>query len=146
MLEVAKQNGFAFDTVQMPINVMDAHYKSFENKVLPVLREREIGVLGMKSMGDKLILESGVVRADECLRYAMSAPTSVVITGCETMGVLKQALALALAFKPLSNEERKALLARTASAAATGRYEQFKTTDRFDGTAANPRWLDTAEI
>jgi aryl-alcohol dehydrogenase-like predicted oxidoreductase len=144
MLEVAKHHGFDFDTVQMPINVMDAHYKSFEKQVLPLLRERNIGVLGMKPIGANIILESGAVRAEECLRYSMSAPVSVVITGCDSMGVLKQALAVALAFEPLSESERKALLARTGKAAAEGRFEQFKTTDRFDGTAAHPEWLGSA--
>jgi len=146
MLQVAKEKGFEFDSVQMPINVMDPHYKSFEKNVVPVAREQDVAVLGMKPMGDKIILESRVVRADECLRYTMSAPTSVTITGCDTMGVLKQALAVALAFKPLTDEERRALLARTAKVAANGRYEQFKTTERFDGTTAHPRWLDTAQI
>ena len=146
MLETAKKNNFDFDTVQMPINVLDAHYKSFEHQVLPVLRERNIGVLGMKPFGSGLILQSGVVKAEECLRYAMSAPTSVVITGCDTMGVLKQALLLAMTFKPFIDEERKSLLARTARAAKDGRFEQFKTTERFDGTTANPKWLDTAQI
>ncbi len=146
MFEMAKREGFQLDTVQMPINVMDAHFKSFEKNVVPVAREREVAVLGMKPMGDKIILESGVVRAEECLRYAMSAAVSVTITGCDTIGVLKQALAVALTFKPLTDEERHALLARTAEVAADGRYEQFKTTERFDGTAAHPRWLDTAQI
>jgi aryl-alcohol dehydrogenase-like predicted oxidoreductase len=144
MLQVAKQRGYEFDTVQMPINVMDAHYRSFENQVLPVLLERNIGPLAMKPMGANIILESGVVRAEECLRYAMSAAVSVVITGCDSMGVLKQALAVALAFKPLSEGERQELLARTAKAAADGRFEQFKTTERFDGTTAYPQWLESA--
>ena len=146
MLETAKQRGFAFDTVQMPINVLDIHFKSFEKNVLPVLRERGIGVLGMKPMGAGIILESGAATAPECLRYAMSAPTSVVITGCETMGVLKQAIAVAWAFKPLTDDERKALLARTAAAAANGRFEPFKTSEQFDGTTQHPRWLETAQL
>ena len=146
MLETAKQRGFAFDTVQMPINVLDIHFKSFEKNVLPVLRERGIGVLGMKPMGAGIILESGAATAPECLRYAMSAPTSVVITGCETMGVLKQAIAVAWAFKPLTDREREALLARTAAAAANGRFEPFKTSEQFDGTSQHPRWLETAQL
>ena len=146
MLEVAKKNGYRFDTVQLPINVLDAHYESFEKNVVPVLQGEGIAVLGMKPMGSGLILESGAVRADECLRYALSAPTSVVITGCDTMGVLKQALRVAFIFKPLSSPERQALLARTAKAAAGGRFEQFKTTERFDGTTQNPKWLETAQL
>jgi aryl-alcohol dehydrogenase-like predicted oxidoreductase len=146
MLETAKQRGFAFDTVQMPINVLDVHFTSFEKHVLPVLREQGIGVLGMKPMGSGIILESGAATAPECLRYAMSVPTSVVITGCETMGVLKQAIAVAWAFKPLTAKERKALLARTAAAAANGRFEPFKTSEQFDGTTQHPRWLETAQL
>jgi aryl-alcohol dehydrogenase-like predicted oxidoreductase len=144
MLETAKRNGFSFDTVQMPLNVMDAHYKSFEKQVLPLLREQQIGVLGMKSLGDKIILQSGVVQPEECLRYAMSLPTSVVITGCDSMGVLEQALAVALAFKPLATAERQALLARTARVASDGRYERFKTSTQFDGTTHHPEWLESA--
>lgn len=146
MLEIAKQRGFAFDTVQMPINVLDAHFKSFEKNVLPILRERGIGVLGMKPLGSGIILESGSATAPECLRYAMSAPTSVVITGCETIGVLKQAIAVAWGFKALTDAERQALLARTAEAAANGRFEPFKTSQQFDGTSQNPRWLESAQL
>ena len=146
MLEVAKKNGYHFDTVQLPINVLDAHYESFEKNVVPVLQREGIAVLGMKPMGSGLILESGAVRADECLRYSLSAPTSVVITGCDAMGVLKQALQVAYTFKPLSPQERQALLARTTKAAAGGLFEQFKTTDRFDGTTQNPKWLETAQL
>jgi aryl-alcohol dehydrogenase-like predicted oxidoreductase len=145
MLETAKKNGFTFDSVQLPINVLDAHYKSFEINVVPALVEQNIAVLGMKPMGAGIILQSGVVSAEECLRYAMGAPTSVVITGCETMGLLKQALAVAFAFKPMTEKERRDLLARTVTAAADGRFEQFKTTERFDGTTQYPRWLETAE-
>jgi len=146
MLEVAKKNGYHFDTVQLPINPLDAHYESFEKNVVPALQREGIAVLGMKPMGSGVILESGAVRADECLRYALSAPTSVVITGCDTMGILKQALRVAFTFKPLSPQERQALLARTAKVAAGGRFEQFKTTERFDGTTQNPKWLETAQL
>ena len=73
MLEVADQHNFKFDTVQMPLNVMDAHYESFEKIVLPILKEKNIGVLGMKSMGDSIILKSGSVTPVECLRYALSS-------------------------------------------------------------------------
>jgi hypothetical protein len=105
-----------------------------------------MGVLGMKPLGSGIILESGAVSATECLRYTMSQPVSVCITGCDTMGVLEQALSVALDFKPLSPEEQKALLARTAPAAANGQYEQFKTSQRFDGTAQNPHWLESAKL
>src|SRR5712671_3748370 len=91
MLEVAEQNGFTFNTVQMPLNVMDAHYRSFENLVLPELVKQDIGVLGMKSMANGLILKSGTVTPIECLHYALSLPTSVVITGVDSMEILEQA-------------------------------------------------------
>jgi predicted aldo/keto reductase-like oxidoreductase len=146
MLDEAARNRFRFDTVQMPLNVMDAHFDSFERSVLPVLDSQGIGVLGMKPMGSGIILESGIVSPVECLRYAMSLPTSVVITGCDSVGVLRQALHTALTFEPLREEERQALLARTAGAAQSGAYEQYKTSQRFDGTAKNPQWLETAAL
>jgi predicted aldo/keto reductase-like oxidoreductase len=147
MLEVAQAHGFHFDTVQMPLNVLDAHYRSFEREVLPILTREGIGVLGMKPIGAGLILESGAASAEECLRYAMSVPgVSVTITGCESEGVLEQALFMALNFKPLTDSERKELLARTAAAAQAGKWEKFKTTQQFDGTEQNKRWLTTAKI
>jgi predicted aldo/keto reductase-like oxidoreductase len=146
MLAAARANGFTFDTVQLPLNVMDAHYRSFEREVVPELVRQGIGVLGMKAMGGGLIAQSGVVRPTECLRYAMSLPTSVVITGCDSVGVLDQAIDVAMRFRPLAPDEKAALLARTAQAAVSGKYEQFKTTARFDGTAKNPKWLDSAEL
>lgn len=146
MLEAAKKAGFAFDTVQLPLNVMDAHYKSFEKEVLPVLEQQGIGVLGMKSMGSGDILESGVVKAEECLRYALSLPTSVVITGIDSRQVLEQALKLARSFVPLSAQERQSLLARTAAAAKDGKHELFKTAQKYDGTTKNPHWLETAKL
>jgi aryl-alcohol dehydrogenase-like predicted oxidoreductase len=141
MLEVAAQHGFAFDTVQMPLNVMDAHYRSFEQLVLPELGRQRIGVLGMKPLANGLILKSGTVTAIECLHYALSLPTSVVITGCDSLEVLEQALEAARTFRPLSAAQRQALLARTARAAAGGEFELFKTTSIFDSTASHPEWL-----
>ncbi|HKU73432.1 MAG TPA: aldo/keto reductase [Pyrinomonadaceae bacterium] len=141
MLEVAKENGFEFDTVQMPLNVMDAHYRSFEKMVLPELVKQNIGVLGMKALANGTILESKTVTAIECLQYAMNLPTSVVITGCESMENLEQALTAARTFKPMTDEQVKALLSKTAKAAARGEYELFKTTSIYDGTAAHPEWL-----
>ena len=146
MLKAADDHQFAFDTVQMPLNVMDAHYRSFEKLVLPVLVQKGIGVLGMKSMGSGTILESKAVTAVECLHYAMHLPTSVVITGCETMGVLDQALAAALSFEPLAPAQIAALLDRTKDFAKDGRFERFKTSTQFDGTQKNPHWLEKASI
>jgi aryl-alcohol dehydrogenase-like predicted oxidoreductase len=141
MLEVAKENGFKFDTVQMPLNVMDAHYRSFEKMVLPELVKQNIGVLAMKTLANGTILESNTVTAIECLQYAMNLPTSVVITGCESMDDLEQALNAARTFKPLRKEQVTALLSRTAKAAVRGEFELFKTTSVYDGTAAHPEWL-----
>jgi aryl-alcohol dehydrogenase-like predicted oxidoreductase len=141
MLETAFAHQFTFDAVQMPLNVMDAHYNSFEKKVLPVLVKHGIGVLGMKPMGDSIILRSKAATPVECLHYAMSLPTSVVITGCESIKILQQALDAARSFKPMSQEEVAQLLAKTAPAAAKGEYELYKTTHNFDGTFQNPQWL-----
>lgn len=146
MLETAQKAGFEFDTVQMPLNVMDAHFKSFEANVLPVLEQRGIGVLGMKSMGSGDILKSGLVKPEECLRYSLSLPTSVVITGIDSRQVLEQDLKLAREFVPLSVSERQSLLARTKEAAANGQHELFKTAQKYDGTAKHPKWLETAEL
>jgi len=141
MLEIATQHGFTFDTVQMPLNVMDAHYRSFERLVLPELVQHQIGVLGMKSMANGIILKSKTVTAIECLHYALSLPTSVVITGIDTLKRLDQAIEAMRTFHPLNDPERKALLAKTARVAASGEFEPFKTTSIFDGTASNPEWL-----
>lgn len=141
MLEVAAQNNFRFDTVQMPLNVMDAHFRSFEHQVLPVLVKNEIGVLGMKSMGDQIILKSNTVTPIECLHYAMNLPTSTVITGIDSMEILEQAFKAVRTFKPMSQAQVSSLLKRTTQAAAKGQYELFKTSNRFDSTAQNPQWL-----
>src|SRR6266571_466930 len=141
MLDIAAANKFRFDAVQMPLNVMDAHFRSFEHQVLPRLVADEIGVLGMKSMGDPLILESKTVTPIECLHYALNLPTSTVITGIDSLKILDQALEAAKTFKPMNKETVTRLLARTAAAAATGSFELFKTGNRYDGTAHNPQWL-----
>jgi len=141
MLETAFAHGFTFDTVQMPLNVMDAHYESFEKKVLPVLVKHEIGVLGMKPMGDKLILNSKTAAPVECLHYAMNLPTSVVITGCDSMAILEQALDAARSFKPMGAAEVSSLLAKTATAAREGEFERYKTSHDFDSTVRHPEWM-----
>jgi aryl-alcohol dehydrogenase-like predicted oxidoreductase len=141
MLEVAKERGFRFDAVQLPLNVMDAHFRSFERHVLPVLVKEGIGVLGMKALGDSLILPSRTATPVECLHYAMNLPTSTVITGIDSMEILKQALEAVKTFRPLTEKQVADLLARTAQAASRGKFEGFKTTNGFDGTAKNPSWL-----
>jgi len=141
MLATASKHGFRFDAVQMPLNVMDAHFNSFEKKVLPILTKEGVGVLGMKSMGDKVILRSKTATAIECLQYAMNLPTSVVITGCDSVAILQQALNAARSFQPMDSSQVAALLAKTAKAAEAGQFELYKTTHQFDGTVANPQWL-----
>ncbi|HEX4682446.1 MAG TPA: aldo/keto reductase [Gemmatimonadaceae bacterium] len=141
MLQVAGEHGFTFDTAQMPLNVMDAHYRSFAKRVVPELVKQGIGVLGMKSMGNGIILKSKTVSAPECLRYALNLPTSVVITGCDSMQVLEQALEAGRTFSPMTEAEVNALLAKTRPAAVRGEFEPFKTSSIFDSTATNPAWL-----
>jgi aryl-alcohol dehydrogenase-like predicted oxidoreductase len=147
MLEMARRHGFRFDAVQMPLNVMDAQYgdDSFEKKVLPVLLGEDIGVLGMKPLGSGILLESRAVTAVECLRYAMSLPVSVTITGVDSIGVLQQDLHTALGFEPMTEPENQAVLAKAAAAAHTGEYEKYKTSTAFDSTSHHPRWLESAQ-
>jgi len=141
MLEVAAANGFRFDAVQLPLNPLDAHYRSFGRQVLPVLVEQGIGVLGMKSMAAGILPRTGTVTARECLRYALGLPTSVVITGVDSLPILEQAIEAAETYRPMEAAEVEALLARTAATAADGLHEPFKTSSLFDGTAQNPAWL-----
>ncbi len=148
MLKVAADHGFHFDTVQMPLNVMDAHFRSFAQMVLPELVRLNIGVLGMKSMGDSVILKSKTVSAIECLHYALSLPTSVVITGIDKQEVLDQAFAAAKSFQPMNRQQIGELLAKTKEVAIAGKYELFKTSSHFDSTAKHPDWLggETPEV
>ena len=141
MLEVAAENGFKFDSVQMPLSLMDAHYRSFEKLVLPELVRQKIAVLGMKSMGNGILLKSKTAKPIECLHYALNLPTSVVITGIDSMEILDQAFEAVRTFKPMTASEVDALLKKTATAAAKGEFEPFKTTSIFDGTAEHPEWL-----
>jgi aryl-alcohol dehydrogenase-like predicted oxidoreductase len=141
MLEVARTHGFKFDTAQMPLNVMDAHYRSFSKLVVPEMVKEGVGVLGMKSMANGILLRSKTVTPVECLHYALNLPTSVVITGVDSLELLDQAFEAARSFKPLSDEQLDALLAKTARAASNGEFEPFKTTSIFDSTAQNPDWL-----
>ena len=141
MLATASARQFTFDTVQMPLNVMDHHFNSFEAKVLPLLQKQNIGVLGMKPVGDPFILHSKTVTALECLQYAMNLPSSMVITGCDSLKILEQALNAARNFQPIGEQELATLLAKTAKAAQSGEFEMYKTSHHFDGTYQNPQWL-----
>ena len=141
MLETAQKHNFHFDTVQMPINVMDAHFRSFEKEVMPVALKQGIGILAMKTFGDPYILKSNTVQPIEALHYSLTQPVSVVITGIDNTQTLDQAFEAARTFKPLNQSQIDSLLARTATAASEGKFELFKTTNHYDGTAQNPKWL-----
>ena len=145
MLEVADRHGFHFDTVQMPVNVMDAHFRSFTHQVLPIAAQKGIGILGMKTFGDHFILDhvlnNKLATPVEMLHYSMTLPVSVVITGIDRMEILDQALAATRTFQPFTQDQIAGLLSRTKLAAADGSTELFKTTTHFDSTAQNPGWL-----
>ncbi len=141
MLEVADQHNFKFDTAQMPLNVMDAHYRSFAKLVVPELVKRRIGILGMKSVANGILLRSNTVTPIECLHYALNLPTSVVITGMDSLEILNQAFEAVRTFQPMTDEQVQALLSKTTAAGARGEFEPFKTSSIFDGTAQHPDWL-----
>ena len=141
MLEVAAERGFKFDTVQMPLNVMDAHYRSFAKLVVPELVKQKIGILGMKTLASGTILRSNTVTPIECLHYALNLPTSVVITGIDSMEILDQAFEAVRTFQPMDENQERSLLAKTAEASLRGEFEPFKTTTIFDTTAQNIKWL-----
>jgi len=145
MFQVADEHGFHFDTVQHPVNVMDAHFRSFIQNVIPAAHARGTATLGMKTFGDKFILDhvqkSGTATATQLLHFGMSQPVSVIITGIDSLQVLDQALQAARTFTPMSQAEQAELLSKTKEAASHGKYELFKTTDHFDSTAQKPEWL-----
>jgi uncharacterized protein len=148
MLELARKHNFQFDTVQMPINVMDAHFRSFTKLVVPEAQKMGLGILGMKSMGSGVILKSNTATPVECLRYALSQPVSVVITGIDSQQILDQAVQIATGFQPLSEQQIGSILEKTAESAAQGKYELFKTSAHFDSTAEHPEWLgpETSQV
>jgi uncharacterized protein len=141
MLEVARKHDFHFDAVQMPLNVMDAHFRSFAHEVVPVLNREGIAPLGMKCFGDHAILDSNTVKPIEALHYCLNLPIAVQITGIDNEQILNQALEAARTFKPMSEAELAGLLDRTSAAAQEGKYELYKTTANFDGTAHKPQFL-----
>ncbi|WP_428377870.1 aldo/keto reductase [Lichenicoccus sp.] len=142
MLAVAAECGFHFDAVQMPLNVMDAHFRSFAHLVLPYLVEHGIAVLGMKAFADSVLLKSGApIKPVEYLQYQLNLPTAVVITGIQSQRDLDQAFAAVRSFKPMDKAAVAELLARSRPYALEGKYELFKTSATFDGTAKNAAWL-----
>jgi aryl-alcohol dehydrogenase-like predicted oxidoreductase len=140
-LEVADSYGFKLDTAQMPVNVMDWHYRSFSKLVVPELVKRRMGVLAMKTMANGIILKSKTVTPIECLHYAMSQPVSVVITGIDSPKILDQAFEAVRTFQDIKKKDVDAILAKTKEAAQRGKWEPFKTSSIFDGTANNPDWI-----
>ena len=141
MLQTARDNDFKFDTVQMPLNLLDAHFNSFEKKVLPITLKEGIGVLGMKPFCSGVLLQTKTVTAVECLHYVMSLPVSVVITGCESLPILQQALDAARSYRSISEEKCTTLLAKTKKVGIDGKFERYKTATMYDGTDHNPQWL-----
>ncbi len=146
MLEAAFKYQFVFDAVMMPLNIMDAHFESFEKKVLPVLKEHNIGIIAMKPLGFGHILKSKTVSPLECLHYVMNLPVDVVVTGCDSLPILEQALKAARSFRPMTEAECLALLARTSKAAESGKFEPYKTTKYYDMTDFNPHWLGIKSV
>ncbi len=141
MLDEARKRGFHFDAVQMPLNVMDAHFRSFTHDVLPVLTREKIAPLGMKCFGDPFILNSDTVKPIDALHYCLNLPIAVQITGIDSQQILDQAIEAAQTFKPLSETEVQSILERTRPAALEGKFELYKTSRHFDGTAQKPEWL-----
>ena len=126
---------FPFDTIQMPLNCLDATFRSFSERVLPEALRRGLAVLGMKSMGGSgEIVKYGAATPAEALSYAMSIPgVATTITGNESLDILRQNLDVAGGFTPMAAAEMQALRDRCRPLAADGRYELFKTTKKYDG-------------
>ena len=141
MIETADQHGFTFDSVQMPVNALDEHYDSFQQKVIPVAQKHGMAILGMKPLSNGAILKTNTLSAPEALHYAMSVPVTVTITGCDSLGVLEQALGVARNFKPMDQQQKIATLQKTAPAGMAGKFEQYKSSQIYDGTANSPQWL-----
>ena len=142
MLHVAEERGFHFDSCQMPLNVMDAHFRSFSHLVVPYLHEHGIAILGMKSFGDTVLLKSQApIKPLEYLHYSLNLPTSVVITGMENQRDLDQAFEAVKTFKPMDKAQVADLLERSKPYALDGKFELFKTSATFDGTAKTAKWL-----
>jgi predicted aldo/keto reductase-like oxidoreductase len=142
MLDLAAKHQFHFDSAQMPLNLLDASFRSFAAQVVPKLVAQGIAVLGMKPLASGAIPQSHLATSAECLHYALSLPTSVVITGCDSPERLDQALEAVRTYQTLTASQRDFLVASTREAALTGNFEQFKTTERFDGTAHHPEWME----
>jgi uncharacterized protein len=141
MIDTADKHGFTFDTVQMPVNALDEHFDSFQQKIIPAAQKRGMAVLGMKPLANGAILKTNTVTAPEGLHYAMSVPVTVTITGCDSVAILDQALGVARNFKPMDLQQKLAVLQKTEPVAMAGKFEAYKSSQIYDGTANNPQWL-----
>ncbi len=128
--------GFPWDTVQMPLNALDAHFRSFEREILPICQEQNIGVIGMKSLAGGHLLKGTDLTPQEAIGYALSLPLSTLVVGCDSMKVLEQNLAIGRGFEPLPAAEIERILAKSAPAAGDGRFEPFKTSFDYEGNEA----------
>jgi len=141
MLDVAHQHQFQFDAIMFPNNVMDASFRSFGQSVLPVAVNQKLGILCMKPFGGGILVQKAGVNPIEALHFVLNQPVSVCINGCENMRDLNQALEAVRTFKPMSERQVSAIVSRARSEAETGKYELFKTSNKFDSTASHPQWL-----
>jgi aryl-alcohol dehydrogenase-like predicted oxidoreductase len=141
MLEVAAAHRFTFDTVQMPINVMDAHFRSFAQRVIPVAQQAGTAVLAMKTFGSGYIIDEHPLDPIEMLHYSLNLPVASVVTGIDSDAILDQAIRAAETFAPLDPERVAAMLAKTEARARSGATERYKTSEEFDGTTQHPEWL-----
>ena len=141
MIEAADRHNFQFDTMQMPVNALDDHYDSFGRRVIPVARKHNIAILGMKSLSNGAILKTNTISAVEALHYAMSVPVTMTVVGCESMANLEEKISVARDFKPLSSQEKIAILRKTAPFGGDGKFEDYKNSHVYDGTFHNPQWL-----
>ncbi len=146
MFETAAKHNFVFDTVQMPVNVMDAHYMSFAQLIIPIAKRTDTAVLAMKTFGDHHILDANVVSPVDMLHYSMTQDVAVVVTGIDSPQTLDQAVTAAASFRPLSGERIASILAASSVSARDGALERYKTSHEFDGTINNPQWLGTPVV
>lgn len=124
---------FDWETVQLPINMMDAQFRSFLTEIVPQCVDRGAGVIGMKTLGGGVITGQAGISADTCIRYALSQPVSSIVVGITSMDELQQNAATARSFTPMPDVDQAALLASVKDVAGDGRYELYKTTQRMDG-------------
>lgn len=141
MFEVADRHGFHFDTVQMPVHIMDAHFNSFQRRIFPIATQHKTAVLAMKTFGDHFILDAKAADPIEMLHYSMSQPVAVVITGLDKPAILEQALKAVRTYTTMTAEAQRALLVQSAKAGIDGSTERYKVSHYFDSTEQHPEWL-----